>query len=63
MDIDITNRWMVAARVSGTVMILNQPVGPLSADDALVLAAWLVAIAEPSASRPFADVLSKVQSC
>lgn len=33
---------------------------PLSADDALILSAWLVAMAQPFATEKFADILEDV---
>lgn len=35
---------------------------PLSADDALLLAAWLVAMAEPLATESFETILKEVQN-
>lgn len=35
---------------------------PISADDALIFAAWLVALAEPNASHTFAEVLEAVRA-
>lgn len=76
--IDTTNSQLVGARVparavrsalSGDhpgdvdlVVMVSAPMVAMTADDALRHAAWLVAIAEPYASHPFADVLKAVQS-
>jgi hypothetical protein len=59
VDIDTLNRFAVSAQ-NGRVVIVLFPWVPLSPDDALLLAAWLVAIAEPTASQPFAAVLEAV---
>jgi hypothetical protein len=59
--IDTTNTFMVAAGGRG-IAILNPPRTSITADEALLLAAWLVSIAEHSASQEFAEVLQAVQS-
>jgi hypothetical protein len=58
--IDITNKWMVGAG-GRNVVVLNPP-RQLTPDEALVFAAWLVALAEYQASAPFANVLERVQN-
>lgn len=58
--IDVANRFMVAANSMG-LMLVRPPHGLMSYDDALVLAAWLVSIAEPRASFTFKEVLDEVQ--
>jgi hypothetical protein len=55
------NKFLVSAR-GEDVYLLGAPLGGISADDALNLAAWLVAIAQPSASLDFDDLLTVVQS-
>lgn len=62
-EIDLANKFLVGAR-GKQVVILNPPtrLTELSPDEALLLAAWLVAIAEYQASTPFAAVLEKVQN-
>lgn len=67
MPIDTTNKFL-AAQVVGApprLTICNRTalVHPIPADDALLLAAWLVALAEPAASVRFADVLDEVRNC
>ena len=57
---DIDNKFMVAARGTGAVLIMNPPRGDITVDDALVLAAWLVAIADPLEDK-FPKVLEAVQ--
>lgn len=58
--IDALNRFAVG--IDGLrVVVLAPPQGPVSPDDALLLAAYLVAVAEPRATRPFADVLAAVK--
>lgn len=43
-EVDTLNKFMVSAR-GETLVIMRQPVPPLSRDDALILAAYLVAVA------------------
>jgi hypothetical protein len=59
--IDTTNKFLVACR-GECVSILLPPLDSISADDALVLAAYLVSMAEHDATHPFADVLAAVQN-
>lgn len=58
--LDIDNRHMVGAL--GQKIIVMNPPKQLSPDEALVFAAWLVALAEFQASVKFEDVLTKVQN-
>jgi hypothetical protein len=58
---DIMNKFMVAASRS-KVCIMNPPRGEMSPDDALLLAAWLVALASPMATEPFEAVLEEVEN-
>lgn len=44
--IDTTNRFLVGAR-GDSVIIMRRPNAELSKEDALNLAAWLVALADP----------------
>ena len=46
-DIDPGNKFLVAARMAGSeeqIIIMNPPRGPITTDDALLLAAWICAI-------------------
>ena len=64
MEIDTMNKFMVGAGGRGKgFMMLNPPLRgqTISADDALLLAATLVAIAEHEASHSFAEVLQAVE--
>lgn len=59
---DYSNKFMVGMTGSGHITFEGR-VGWLTAQDALLLAAWLVAIAEPFADgRTFANVLEEVQA-
>jgi hypothetical protein len=58
-DIDITNRHMVAGKGRSVVM-MNPPTREMSADEAMALAAWLVALASMSSTHPFATYYDKV---
>lgn len=62
-QIDTSNRFIVGAR-GNHLIVMNPPtrMTELTPDEALVLAAWLVAMAEFRASVPFATVLEKVQN-
>ena len=63
-EIDTSNKFMVGASVSGNFITLHHPprIGStLTPDEALVLAAYLVSMAEPSASHTFKEVLEAVQ--
>ena len=62
MEIDTFNKFMVA--VGGKDVILLKPIPQkLSADDALLLAAYLVSTAEINTETKFEDVLKAVQNC
>lgn len=58
--LDIGNRHMVG--VMGQTIVVMNPPKQLTPDEALVFAAWLVALAEYQASVKFEDVLTKVQN-
>ena len=57
-DIDIGNRHMVAGTSAG-IVIMNPPRSPLSNAEALVLAAWLVALDEDDGGN-FQTILERV---
>lgn len=59
-QIDITNRHLVGCRAKN-VVIMNPP-RELSADEAIVFAAWLVALAGFNSKLKFAEVLERVES-
>jgi len=59
-DIDTTNKFIVALK-GEEVLIIAPPHTPLSKADALLLAAWLVALAEEDEGE-FAAVLAAVQN-
>ena len=61
MSLDTLNRFAVGA-LDKSVVVLIPPQGPVSPDDALLLAAYLVALAELGASHPFAEVLAAVRA-
>jgi hypothetical protein len=61
-EIDTLNRNMVGLELGAGDVTVLQPRARMTPDEALVHAAWLVAIAEPSASRSFAEVLEAVQN-
>lgn len=57
--IDPMNKFMVGARGNGIIISLP-PRGPITPNDALLLAAWLVLIAEPDADNTFTEVTEAV---
>lgn len=59
-EIDTSNKFLVTT--IGNHFLMRLSPARISADDALLLAAWLVAMAEPYASHKFADVLTAVQN-
>lgn len=59
-EIDTTNIFLVSSNQRG-IVIMN-PRFNLTYEDALLLAAYLVTMAEPFAGHKFEDVLNAVQS-
>lgn len=59
--LDVMNRFVVAATGDGHVLIMHPPRGPISSDDALLLAAWLVAVSLEPRER-FLEVLDAVEA-
>ena len=55
------NEFLVAGAAIGQVAIMNPPVGSISADRAMALAAWLEAIAKPYATYTFGDYREAVR--
>lgn len=60
-DVDTTNKFVVSVLGNGSVVILAPPRGPLSQDDALLLAAYLVALAAAPRER-FLEILHAVEN-
>lgn len=58
-DIDTTNDHLVGLQ-GGRVVMLMPPLGPMDTDEALRLAAWIVAIADLDGDR-FTAVLEAVR--
>lgn len=59
MEIDTTNKFIVAAQGDAIRVMRPHMATAMSKDDALNLAAWLVALADPGGER-FAQVLVAV---
>lgn len=57
---DITNKYAVSLGPKNQVVILNPPQGPISPADALLLAAWLVAIADAWTDVEFQELMDQV---
>lgn len=47
-EIDATNKFLVSSLSNDRIVLLNPPRGPMSQEDALVLAAWLVTLSMSS---------------
>lgn len=62
-SMDIGNRFMVGCQ-GNSLVILNPPtrLTLLSPDEALLLAAWLVAMAKWKTETVFADVLERIEN-
>ena len=46
-EIDSSNRFLVGLTGAGAIQIMLPPRAPISKEDAINLAAWLLAIADP----------------
>ncbi len=57
-EIDPFNKYVVGVSGRG-ILIVNQPIGPLSEEDARLLAAWLVALS--GGLEAFVPVLRAVE--
>lgn len=57
-EIDTTNKYMVAAQ--GANVIVMMPPRQMTADEAMVFAAYLVAMASMQSSHPFSEFYDKV---
>jgi hypothetical protein len=63
--IDTMNKFGVCTNAVGkkALFLMSSPnTAAISPDDALNLAAWLVALAEPDASHSFEDVLDAIRA-
>ena len=60
-QIDTANKFMVASKGNNRLVIMSAPHDPITHDEALLLAAYLVSMAT-DASHTFAEVLTAVQS-
>jgi hypothetical protein len=61
-EIDTFNKFVVGRRIGGDLVILNPPAaGDLANEDALLLAAYLVKIADPLGEQ-FPKVLEAVRN-
>ena len=60
-EVDITNWWWVGINGLGAVSVGQPPTGAMSREKALVLAAWLVAIAEVEVGQ-FDAILNRVRN-
>lgn len=60
-ELDTSNKFMVG--VSGAhIVMLRPPRGSITKDDALNLAAWLVALADDTPPHKFLSVMEAVQN-
>jgi hypothetical protein len=60
-EIDSSNMLFMVAAHGENIVVMRPPVAPITRDQALNLAAWLVALADPLGEQ-FAKVLKAVQS-
>lgn len=62
--IETSNKFVVGGTVDGRITVFNPPIRAvaLTPDDALLLAAYLVLMAEAKAGHAFADVYEAVSS-
>ena len=58
--VDRSNRHLVGGNGAGEIIVQRPPTAPLTKDEALVFAAYLVSIADPDGRR-FAIILEGVQ--
>lgn len=61
-DLDVTNKWAVGEGTDTVRILRSSAAQVLTPTEALVLAAYLVSIAEPMSDHRFDDVLAAVQS-
>ena len=59
-EMDVANYFLVSAKAD-QVGVLNPPKNWLQPNEALVFAAWLVALAEPMTVTRFEDVRRRVE--
>jgi hypothetical protein len=60
VKVDLSNKFLVSGSPSGeTVHIQRWPPGPMPKADALLLAAWIVALADPAEAQ-FSEILDGV---
>lgn len=59
--LEMGNRFMVGVNLNGQIRLMRMPIGQLSKEDALNLAAWLVALAETEEGE-FQEVLEAVKN-
>lgn len=60
-EIDTMNKFLVGFAAGG-VLIMHPPRGPMSDDDALLLAAYLVSMTS-AGHEAFSEVLKAVENC
>lgn len=58
-EIETFNKYMVAVNGQG-IVIMNPPRYPMSSADAILLAAWLISLADPGDDK-FKAILGAVQ--
>lgn len=62
MAIETMNKFFVATKGKEVIFLMPIPCS-MSADDAMLLAAYLVSMAEMDASHKFEEVLAAIQNC
>lgn len=61
-EINIANKYLVTTQGSAVRIMNTQDLICISADEALLLAAWLVAVADGNGEFEFEDVLNAVRN-
>jgi len=57
----VINQFLVSSSIDGKQIQILNPKYRLTPDEALNLAAWLVALAQPQTALNFADILDEVR--
>lgn len=58
---DVPNNHGVCIRGDGKIAILLPPVAPMSKDEALIFASWIILLADPLGDR-FEEIISAVEN-
>ena len=59
---DTLNRFMVSKYAEGEVIIMSPPRGPMTGDQAMMLAAWLISMALMTSDLDIKDCVEAVEN-